>query len=77
MAAGSPGHSWPNVATIGSSIGEKGILYAAKGLAASTIDLREKTELVSAAKADWQERMKGRTYSSLVPMGQAAPERIR
>jgi aminobenzoyl-glutamate utilization protein B len=77
LASGSPGHSWQNVAAIGSSIGEKGILYAAKVLAASTIDLLEKPELVAAARADWQERMKGRTYFSFIPEGQKAPDKIR
>src|SRR5690606_28103148 len=41
FAAGSPGHSWQNVAAIGSSIGEKGTIYAAKVLAVTAIDLLE------------------------------------
>jgi aminobenzoyl-glutamate utilization protein B len=77
IASGSPGHSWQNVAAIGSSIGEKGILYAAKVLAVSTIELLEKPELVAAARADWQERMKGRKYFSFIPEGQKAPAKIR
>lgn len=77
MASGSPGHSWQNVAAIGSTIGEKGILYAAKVLATATLDLLEKPEQVAAARADFQERMKGRKYVSFIPDGQKAPERIR
>ena len=77
LAAGSPGHSWQNVAAIGSPIGEKGIVYAAKVLAATTLDLLEKPELVAAARADLQERMKGRKYFSFIPEGQKAPEKIR
>jgi aminobenzoyl-glutamate utilization protein B len=77
MVADSPGHSWQNVAAIGSSIGEKGVLYAAKVLAASALDLFEDPRLVAAAKADWQERMKGRKYTTLIPEGQKAPARIR
>jgi aminobenzoyl-glutamate utilization protein B len=77
MAANAPGHSWQNVAAIGSSIGEKGIVYAAKVLAASAIDLLEQPELVAAAKADWQERMKDRDYFSFIPEGQKAPAKIR
>jgi aminobenzoyl-glutamate utilization protein B len=65
------------VAAIGSSIGEKGIKYAAQVLAATTIDLLEQPELVKAAKADWETRMKDRKYTSLIPEGQKAPERIR
>lgn len=77
MAAGSPGHSWQNVATIGSTIGEKGILYAAKVLAATTLDLLETPDKIAAARSDWRERMKGRKYTSLIPAGQAAPRQIR
>jgi aminobenzoyl-glutamate utilization protein B len=77
MVSGSPGHSWQNVAAIGSTIGEKGILYAAKVLAAATLDLLEKPELVTAARADFQERMKGKSYFSFIPEGQKAPAKIR
>ncbi|MBI3466245.1 MAG: amidohydrolase [Planctomycetes bacterium] len=77
FTASSPGHSWQNVACIGSSIGEKGIKYAAQVLAATTIDLLEQPDLVKAAKADWETRMKDRKYTSLIPEGQQAPERIR
>lgn len=77
MAHGTPGHSWQNVASIGSSIGEKGILYAAKVLAVTAIDLIEQPRLIAAAKADWSERMKGRKYISFIPEGQQAPQSIR
>jgi aminobenzoyl-glutamate utilization protein B len=77
MAAESPGHSWQNVACIGSSIGEKGIIYGAKVLAISALDLFEKPELVKAARADWEDRMKGRKYTTLIPKGQKPPLRIR
>jgi aminobenzoyl-glutamate utilization protein B len=77
MAAGSPGHSWQNVAAIGSSIGEKGIVYAAKVLAASAVELLEKPERVAAAQADFQDRMKKREYFSFIPEGQTAPAKIR
>ena len=77
MAAESPGHSWQNVACIGSTIGEKGIDYAAKVLAISALDLLEKPEQVLAAKADWKQRMADRKYTSLIPKGQKPPVRIR
>ena len=73
----SPGHSWQNVASIGSSVGEKGILFAAKGLAATAIELLAKPELITAARADWQQRMNGKTYFSFIPDGQQPPEKIR
>jgi aminobenzoyl-glutamate utilization protein B len=77
MAAGSPGHSWQNVAAIGSSIGEKGIVYAAKTLAATAVDLLEDPKLVEAAKADWKQQMNGKKYFSFIPEGQKPPEKIR
>ncbi len=77
MAAESPGHSWQNVACIGSTIGEKGIDYAAKVLAISAIDLFENPELVQAARADWKQRMSDRKYTSLIPKGQKPPVKIR
>ncbi len=77
MVADAPGHSWQNVATIGSSIGEKGTIYAAKVLALTALDLLEQPALIATAKADWQKRMKGRKYTSLIPEGQPPPAKIR
>jgi aminobenzoyl-glutamate utilization protein B len=73
----SPGHSWQNVAAIGSSIGEKGIIYAAKVLAVTALDLFEDPKQIAAARADWQERMKGRQYFSFIPDKQPPPKAIR
>jgi len=75
--AGSPGHSWQNVAGIGSTIGEKGIDVAARVLALAALDLLENPERVSAASAEWKERMKGREYKTLIPKGQKPPKEIR
>lgn len=77
FAAGSPGHSWQNVAAIGSPIGHKGMLAAAKVLALSTADLLQDEQLVKDAKADFQERMKDRRYTTKIPKGQKAPKTIR
>ena len=77
MAAESPGHSWQNVACIGSSIGEKGIIYGAKTIAVTALDLMLKPELVLEAKADWKRRMEGRKYTTLIPEGQKPPLKIR
>ena len=77
MAAESPGHSWQNVACIGSSMGEKGIIYAAKVLATSAIDLFENPTLINEAKADFKQKMGTRKYTSLIPKGQKPPATIR
>ncbi|MEX0704123.1 MAG: amidohydrolase [Planctomycetales bacterium] len=73
----SPGHSWQNVAVIGSTIGEKGILFASKSLATTALDLFEQPQLLAEAKADWRHRMRDRKYVTLIPEGQTAPEKIR
>jgi aminobenzoyl-glutamate utilization protein B len=77
FAAGSPGHSWQNVAAIGSPIGHKGLLVAAKVLALSAVDLLQDPQALKDAKADFQERMKDRKYTTKIPRDQRAPRVIR
>ncbi len=77
MPVGSPGHSWQNVAAIGSSIGEKGLVYAAKVFAVTALDLFEEPRWIAAAKQDFARRTQGRKYFSFVPKGQKPPRRIR
>lgn len=77
FASEAPGHSWQNVAAIGSTIGEKGVAYAAKVLACTTLDLLEDSQHLQAARADFQKRMESRKYVSLIPPGQKAPKSIR
>jgi aminobenzoyl-glutamate utilization protein B len=77
FAAGSPGHSWQNVAAVGSPIGHKGLLVAAKVMALSAVDLFQQPKLIEEAKKDFAERMKGRKYTTRIPKGQKAPKSIR
>jgi len=77
FAAESPGHSWQNVAAIGSPIGHKGMMVAAKVLALSAVDLLDSARLIEEAKADFQMRTKDRKYTTLIPGDQKAPEAIR
>jgi aminobenzoyl-glutamate utilization protein B len=77
FAAESPGHSWQNVAAIGSTIGEKGVAYAAKVLACTALDLLEDPRALAAAKLDFAKRTEGRKYVTLIPAGQKAPKSIR
>ena len=51
--SGSPGHSWQNVATGKTSIAHKGVLFAAKVLAGTTADLMEKSEILTAAREEF------------------------
>jgi aminobenzoyl-glutamate utilization protein B len=77
FAAGSPGHSWQNVAAAGSPIAHKGLLVAAKVLALTAVDLLQDPQALANAKADFQKRMKDRTYTTKIPRGQKAPRTIR
>jgi aminobenzoyl-glutamate utilization protein B len=77
QAVGSPGHSWQIVACTGSSIGEKGMLVAAKALAASAVEVYLQPEIVRAARADFEKRKEGYPFMSLLPEGRKAPRSIR
>jgi aminobenzoyl-glutamate utilization protein B len=77
FALGSPGHSWQNVAAIGSPIGHKGMLVAAKVLALSMVDLLQDPQALKEAKADFQERLKDQKYTTRIPKDQKAPRAIR
>ncbi len=74
---GAPGHSWQIVACTGMSIGEKGLVVAAKALAGATVELLGSPTLVSRAKADFAKWRGDRPYTSLIPRQQRAPEKIR
>jgi aminobenzoyl-glutamate utilization protein B len=74
---GAPGHSWQVVACTGTSIGEKGMMVAAKTLAATAIDLFSTPALVEKARADFKAIREPLKYITLIPEGQKAPTVIR
>jgi aminobenzoyl-glutamate utilization protein B len=74
---GAPGHSWQIVACTGTSIGEKGMMVAAKALAATALDLMLSPDLVTKAKADFEKVREPLAYQPLIPEGQKAPKTIR
>ena len=55
FTAGAPGHSWQNVSLGKSSIGHKGLIYAAKVMASSVVELFESPELLKKAKEEFLE----------------------
>src|SRR5262249_10999096 len=77
FAAGSPGHSWQNVAAAGSPIAHTGLLAAAKVLALTGLDLLQNDKVLKQARADLDARLKGRKYVTRIPKGQKAPKTIR
>lgn len=70
---GTPGHSWQAVACGGTTIGKKGMVLAARVLAANAWELFSDPKLIALAKAEFQQRLAGRTYKSLLLPGQDPP----
>jgi aminobenzoyl-glutamate utilization protein B len=64
-----PWHSWAVVACGGMSIGHKGLVYAAKALAMTMVDLYEKPELVKAIQVEFKERKGNAAYKAILPDG--------
>jgi aminobenzoyl-glutamate utilization protein B len=70
---GTPGHSWMNVAASGTGIGHKSLLFAAKVIATSSIDLLTKPELLKKAKEEQAKRTMGKMYKSPLPKDAKPP----
>jgi aminobenzoyl-glutamate utilization protein B len=64
-----PWHAWPVVATAGMSIGHKGLVLAAKTLAASMVDLYEQPPLITDIQSDFKKKKGDIVYKSYVPDG--------
>jgi aminobenzoyl-glutamate utilization protein B len=65
----SPWHAWPVVATGAMSIGHKGMVYAAKALATTAVDLFEDAALRDAIRAEFTQKTVGFVYKPWVPAG--------
>jgi aminobenzoyl-glutamate utilization protein B len=74
---GVPGHSWQAVASGGTNIGRLGMNLAAKVLAATAWDLYREPARIEAAKTEFQRRLNGEKYSSLMEPGQKPPLNYR
>jgi aminobenzoyl-glutamate utilization protein B len=64
-----PWHGWPVVATGGMSIGHKGMIRAAKVLAATMVDLFEQPATLAAVQAEFKARRGDVVYESYIPAG--------
>ena len=64
---GTPGHSWQTVASCGSSIGAKGLIFAAKAMALAGLDLLTTPDTLAAAKAEFKRRRGDKTYVTPLP----------
>ena len=67
MPAGVAMHSWQMVAVGKTPMAKKGMLYAAKVMAASAIDALGDPELVRRAKEELRRRTQGQPYRSPIP----------
>ena len=67
MAAGTPSHSWQRTAQGKSAVAHKGMLYAAKVIAGSAVDLLEDPKLLKQARQEYDRRLGGETYVCDIP----------
>ncbi len=69
-----PWHSWAVVACGGMSIGHKGMIYAAKAMSMTMLDLFEDQRLVEEIKAEFKQRKGNLQYEAMIdgppPVGQ-------
>ncbi|MCB7317582.1 amidohydrolase [Lacrimispora sp. 210928-DFI.3.58] len=73
MPLGTPGHSWQLTASVGSSIGFKGAMFAARSMALWGVRLLENPLILERAKAEFSEVTKNRPYRSPLPEGICPP----
>lgn len=64
-------HGWSVVACGGMSIGHKGMLFAAKALSMTMIDLFENEQLRKDVRAEFEQRRNGHVYKAYIPDGPA------
>lgn len=68
-AKDTPWHSWAVVACGGMSIGHKGMVYAAKALGMTMVDLFTNPGLIQEVKAEFKERKSDYVYKAILPEG--------
>jgi len=66
---GAPWHAWPVVASGGMSIGHKGMVRAAKVMAATMVDLYEQPDALAAVQSEFKARKGDTVYVPYVPEG--------
>lgn len=70
---GTSAHSWQSAATSGTSIGQKGMIVAAKTMACTAVDLYKSPQVVSAAKEEWLSRRGGAGFVYEALLGNRKP----
>jgi aminobenzoyl-glutamate utilization protein B len=72
VPAGVPGHAWPVAACSGMTFAHKGMIHAAKVLAATAVDLFESEPARQAVRAEFRKKTAGPSYRPLIPDGPPA-----
>jgi len=70
---GTPGHSWQDVAESGVGLGHKSLIFAAKVMAATTIDLLTKEDILNKAWEEHRRRIGNKKYKSPIPPDHKPP----
>jgi aminobenzoyl-glutamate utilization protein B len=70
---GSPGHSWAIVCTGRTSIAHKGMIVAAKTLAATVLDLMTQPALLDQVRQEWERKTAGKPYETPLPPDAVPP----
>jgi aminobenzoyl-glutamate utilization protein B len=70
---GTPGHSWQNVAQSGVGLGHKSLVFAAKVMTTTGIDLLTDMDLLKRAKEEHKQRTAGKKYKCPLPAGMQPP----
>lgn len=66
-------HTWQAAASAGMSIGQRGMVVAAKAMALTGADLLAGPQLVADAHKEFERQLRGRQYRSFIPDGQKPP----
>jgi len=70
---GTPAHSWQAVAQSGVGIGHKSLIFSAKTMATTVLELLVKKAYLEKAQKEQKERIKGKKYQSPIPKDQKPP----
>jgi aminobenzoyl-glutamate utilization protein B len=70
---GTPAHSWQAVAQNGVGIGHKSLIFAAKVMAATAIDLLTNEDALNKAREEHKQRMGNKKYRSPIPPDHKPP----
>lgn len=66
---GAPWHAWPVVACGGMSVGQRGMMHAAKALTGTMIDLYQDPQVLAEIRGEFAEKTRGQVYKGYLPPG--------